>query len=163
MRIPEFVKEVVWALYPPRYRQLADKPFHKSLGYLSRLLLVAFLIAGVLFVPRLFTLKDTLESELGKFETFAMSGNVTQSAPVTVPKHNPWLVVDLNANLNLTKEIIVIDNQTVQYRFLGIKRLPREQLKNVASNRPGVSAFISAILLLMLPGIALLLYIRAWL
>ena len=163
MRVPEFIKEVTWSFFPPRYRQLADKPFRKSLGYLSKVLLLAFLIAGILFVPKLFLLKDTFESELSKFESFQVSGDVRQSDKITIPKHNPWVVVDLNANLTLTKEIMVIDKETIKYRFLGIKSIPREQLKDISGNRAGVSRFLSAILLLMLPGIALLLYIRTWL
>jgi hypothetical protein len=163
MQVPEFIKEVVWSFFPPRYLQLANKPFRKSLGYMSRVLLIAFVIAGLLFIPKLFTLKDTTESELSKFEHFTVSSNVTQSDRITIPKHNPWVVVDLNANLTLTKEIIVIDKDTVKYRFLGIKSIPREQLKDVSGNRPGVSRFVAAMILLMLPGIALLLYIRAWL
>lgn len=163
MRIPEFIKEVVWSFFPPRYYQLADKPFSKSLIYLSKVLLLAFLVAGILFVPKLFLLKDTVESELSKFESFSVSGDVKQSDKITIPKHNPWVVVDLNSNLTLTKEIIVIDKETIKYRFLGIKSIPREDLKDISAHRDGASRFLTAMLLLMLPGVALLLYIRSWL
>ncbi|VVB81135.1 Uncharacterised protein [uncultured archaeon] len=163
MQVPEFIKEVVWSFYPPRYHQLADKPFTKSLWYMSKVLLIAFILAGVLFVPRLFLLKDNIESELSKFDTFTLSGNITQSAPVAIPKHNPWVVVDLNANLTMTKEIFVIDKDTFKYRFISPKSIPREQLKDFSANKPRVSSFLSAILVMMLPGIALLLYVRMWL
>lgn len=163
MQVPAFIKEVIWSFFPPRYRQLADKPFSKSLGYMSKVLLLAFVLAGILFVPKLFLLKDTFESELSKFENFNITSDVQQSDKITIPKHNPWVVVDLNSNLTLTKEIIVIDSETIKYRFLGIKSIPREQMKDISGNRAGASRFLAAILLLMLPGIALLLYIRTWL
>ncbi len=163
MQVPNFVKEVIWSLYPPRYRQLSEKPFRKSLGYMSGVLLVAFLIAGILFLPKLFLLKDTIQEELSKFDVFTLSGNVVQAAPVKIPRHNPWVVVDLNANLTLTKEIFVIDSSTVKYRFFGVKSLPREQLKDITAYKPRVSGFFAAILILMLPGIAFLLYVRTWL
>ena len=163
MQVPAFIKEVIWSFFPPRYRQIADKPFSRSLRYMSTVLLLAFILAGVLFVPKLFLLKDTVESELSKFETFSITSDVKQSDKITIPRHNPWVVVDLNNNLTLTKEIIVIDSEAVKYRFLGIKSIPHEQLKNVSGNRSGVSRFLTAILLMMLPGIVLLLYIRTWL
>ena len=163
MRIPEFVKEVVWSFYPPRYHQLAEKPFTKSLYFMSKVLLVAFILAGILFVPRLFLLKDNIESELSKFDVLSLSGNVSQTAPVAIPRHNPWVVVDLNANLTMTKEIFVIDKDTVKYRFISPKSIPRAQLEDWSANKPRVSGFLSALLIMMLPGIAILLYIRMWL
>jgi hypothetical protein len=163
MQMPDFIKEVVWSVYPPRYRQLADKPFRKSLGYISRILLIAFLLAGLVFVPKLFLLKDNIESELSKFETFKISGDVKQTDRVSIPKTNPWVVVDLNSNVTLAKELFVVDSKTVQYRFLNIKSIPREQLTNVAEYKAPASRFFTSVLLLMLPGIALILYIRMWL
>jgi len=159
MRIPAFVKEVVWACYPPRYKQLAEKPFGQSLKYMSKILLIAFIISGILFLPKLFTLKDTIQEELSKFESFQLDGNISQTAPITIPRHNPWIVVDLNANLSMTKEALVIDQNTVKYRFFGIKSIPRNELKNMETSSAG---FFTAMLLLMLPGILLLLYIRMW-
>ena len=163
MRVPEFVKEVVWSFYPPRYHQLAEKPFTKSVYFMSKVLLIAFILAGILFVPRLFLLKDNIESELSKFDVFSLSGNVSQSAPVAIPRHNPWVVVDLNANLTMTKEIFVFDKETIKYRFISPKSIPRAQLEDWSANKPRVSSFLSALLIMMLPGIALLLFIRMWL
>ncbi|MBW2969754.1 DUF1189 domain-containing protein [Candidatus Woesearchaeota archaeon] len=162
MRVPGFVKEVVWSVYPPRYRQIADKPFSGSLWYLSKVLFFAFIIAGLLFAPKLFMLKNSIESELSKFETFGISGNVTQTAPIAVPARNPWVVVDLNSDLNISKEIFVIDKETVKYRFINTKSISREHLKNAGSNRAAAGGFFASVLVMLLPGIALFLYIRMW-
>lgn len=163
MQVPEFIKEVVWALFPPRYRQLADKPFSHSLGFMSKILFFAFIIAGILFIPKLFLLKGNIESELSKFSSFSLSGNVTQSDKILIPHNSPWVVVDLNSNLSLSKEIFVIDKDSVKYRFFGVKSIPREQLKDLSSYKTSASGFFTVLLLLMLPGIAILLYIRMWL
>jgi len=163
MQVPAFVKEVVWAFYPPRYRELANKPFLKSLGYLSKVLLIAFILAGLLYVPKLFLLKDTMEQEFSKFGAFKLDGEVTQTDRISVPRSNPWLVIDRSANVTLKKEIFVIDANTVQYRFLNTKTIPLEQLKDFSANKGRVSGFLTTILIMMLPGITLLLYIRMWL
>jgi len=163
MHVPEFIKEVVWSFFPPRYKQLADKPFRKSLGYMSKILLIAFILAGLLYIPKLFLMKDVMEEEFGKFGAFKLDGEVVQNDKITVPRHNPWLVIDLNNNLTLTKEIFVIDKNNVQYRFLNTKSIPREQLKDFGANKARVSGFLTMILIMLLPGIAILLYIRMWL
>lgn len=163
MKFPEFLKEIVWSFFPPRYRQLADKPFRKSIGYMSKVLLIAFVLAGLLYVPKPFFMKDVMEEEFSKFSTFKLDGEVVQSDKITVPRHNPWLVVDLNNNLTLTKEIFVIDRNDVHYRFINTNSIPREQLKDFSANRVRVAGFLTVVLIMLLPGIALLLYIRTWL
>jgi len=163
MPVPQFIKEVIWSVYPPRYKQLADKKFRKSLGYMSKVLLIAFLIAGLLFLPKLFTLKSTIQEEFSKFEMFTVSGEIKQTAPVIVPQTNPWIAFDLNADRNLTKEIFVIDKDNIRYRLFGIKSIPREHLKNPGEHQASASGFFAKIILLMLPGIVLLLYLRMWL
>ena len=163
MQIPEFIKELVWTFYPPRYKQLSEQPLSKSLLFMSKILLVAFLITGVLYLPKVALLKGTIEDELGKFDVFKLEGNVTQSDAVNIPRHNPWVVIDLNKNLTLTKEFFVIDKTTVQYRVFSPRTIPREQLKDIKEYRTNASRFFTIVLLLMLPGIALLLYLRTWL
>jgi hypothetical protein len=163
MKVPEFIKEVIWAFFPPRYKQLADKPFRKSLGYMSKVLLIAFILAGLLYVPKLFLMKDIMEEEFSKFSAFKLDGEVVQTDKITVPRHNPWLVIDLNNNLTLTKEIFVIDKNNIQYRFLNTNSIPREQLKDFSANKARVAGFLTVILIMLLPGIAILLYIRMWL
>ncbi len=163
MKIPEFLKEIVWSFFPPRYKQLADKPFRKSLTYLSKVLLIAFILAGLLYIPKLFLLKDVMQDEFAKFSSFKLDGEVTQTDRISIPHHNPWLVIDLNSNVTLTKEIFVIDKETVQYRFLNTQSIQREQLKDFSANKAKVSGFLTTILVMLFPGIAILLYVRMWL
>lgn len=163
VRVPEFIKEVVWSCYPPRYRQLADRKFGQSVKYMSKVLAFALLVAGVLLLPKLALMPETVRGELGNFNVFRVGGNVSQSAPVAVPHRNPWLVVDLNSNVTLTEEVMVVDGDDVQYRLFGIKSMPLEQLKNPAGHVPAVSGFVTAMIFLLLPGVVLLLFIRMWL
>jgi hypothetical protein len=142
---------------------LADKPFRKSLVYLSKVLLIAFILAGLLYVPKLFLLKGVMQDEFSKFSSFKLDGEVTQTDRISIPHHNPWLVIDLNSNLTLTKEIFVIDKENVQYRFLNTQSIKREQLKDFSANKAKVSGFLTTILVMLFPGIAILLYIRMWL
>lgn len=163
MKIPPFVREVVWSFYPPRYKELSEKRFRESLKYLSKVLLVAFLIAGVFLLPSVATLKGTIEDEFSKFSGFTIESNITQSAPIAVPPGKPLVTVDLNAERVLAEELFVIDNSTVQYRLLKIGSIPQELLKQPSQSVPRVSGFFTVLLIMLLPGIALFLYVRMWL
>lgn len=163
MQLPEFIKEVIWSLYPPRYHELSDQKFRKSLKYMSKILLIAFLLAGLLYIPKLFFMKGGIQDELGKFSQFSFSGTVTQTEPVSIPHHKPFVVMDMNSNLTLTQEIFVIDKDNIQYRWFGVKRVPLNDFKDISGHKAEVSGFLAALITMLLPGIAILLYIRAWL
>lgn len=163
MKIPRFIKEFIWSFYLPRYKQLSEKRFRNSLKYMGTVLLIAFLISGVLHLPKVMLLKDTIESELSKFDTFTLSGNVTQTSALSIPTRNPVIAVDLNEEVKINKEFFVIDKDSVKYRVFTVKEIPREQLKEISNYKTQVSTFFGLVLLLMLPGIALLLYVRLWL
>ncbi len=163
VQLPEFIKELIWTFYPPRYKQLSEQHLHKSIAFMTKMLLVSFLIAGIIFVPKLFLLKGTIENELGKFDQFKLSGQVQQSERVNIPRSNPWIVVDLNNNVTLAKEALVIDQDSVKYRFFGIKSVPRDQLEDPAQYKSTVSRFATLFIILLIPGVALLLFLRSWL
>jgi len=162
MRVPEFIKEVVWSLYPPRYRQIADKSFFHSIKYMTKILFFAFIVASIFFIPSALLLPESVESGLSKFGEFSFSASINQSDKVSIPSRNPWVVVDLNNNVSLSKEFFVVDESSVQYRLLKVNNVPREQFRDIIKDKNMMSSFIGTVLLLMLPGIALLLFIRMW-
>lgn len=163
MKLPQFLKEVIYAFHPLKYKQFSQKPVYKSLIFTTKVLLIAFLLAGILFLPKIFLLKSTIENELTKFGDLRFSAKVEQNSEFTVPKNNPWVRVDMNNNLTLKDELFVIDKDTVQYRFLSPVKLERNQLKEASLYRPEASKFISTLIILLIPGVALLLFIRLWL
>jgi len=163
VRIPQFVREVIWSFYPPRYKELSEKKFRESLTYMSKVLLFSFLIAGMFMLPSVFTLKSTIESEFDKFTAFTLEGNVSQSAPLAIPSTQPWIVIDKNNNRTLSSELFVIDQETVQYRFLNKGSISQELLKTPSQAIDRVSGFAATMLLMILPGIIFFLYVRMWL
>ena len=163
VQIPQFVKEIVWAFYPPRYKQLSQKPIYRSIGFMTRMLVIAFLLAGIVFLPKLFTLKSTIESQFKTFDEFTLSSKITQHDQFTVPVNNPWIRVDFNNNLTLKDELFVIDTSSVQYRLLNPNRIDQDQLKHPTEHTLAASRFVGTLVLLLIPGVALVLFVRSWL
>jgi len=129
---------------------------------MSKVLLLAFLICSIFFIPTILTLKTEIQQEFSKFTAFQIETNISQSAPINIPQARPWIVVDTNTNLTLTEELFVIDNENVHYRFLNKGTISQMLLKSPGQAVPRVSSFATILLLMWLPGIVLFLYLRMW-
>ena len=163
VQIPQFIKEVIWAFYPPRYRQLADKPVYKSVGFMTKMLVIAFLLAGIVFLPKIFLLKSSVQEQLSVFDELRFTPKVEQRAEFAVPSNRPWVRVDLNGNITLKDELFVVDKESIQYRLLSPKSIPQSQLKEPSAYRQEAGKFFAMIIALLIPGVALLLFVRSWL
>jgi len=162
MNIPPFIKEVIWSVYPPRYKQLSEQTFRSSLGYMSKLLFLSIIIAGIILLPTLALVKGTIGQELNKFDTFTINEEITQTGIIQIPRTNPWVHVDLNKEHLLENEFLVIDSEKIRYRLFGINVVDQESLKNLNSGDAQVNKLFATIMFLLLPGIGLLIFIKAW-
>ena len=163
VQIPNFIKEVIWSFYPPRYRQLSDKPVYKSIGFMTKMLLIAFLLGGLVFVPRLFTLESSVQEQLGVFDELRFTPKVEQRAEFAVPSNKLWIRIDMKNNLALKDELLVVDQSTVQYRLLSPESVSQAELKEPSAYRENAGSFFAMIIALLIPGVTLLLFVRSWL
>ncbi len=162
MQIPQFIKEVIWAFYPPRYKQLSQLPVYKSTVFMTKMLLIAFLLAGIVFLPQLFMLKASVQNQLGVFDEFKLTPRVLQNNELSVPPSRPWVKINFNSNLTLKDELLVIDKSSVQYRLFSPQSIPQQQLLEPSSYKHEAGNFFTMLILLLIPGVALLLFIRSW-
>lgn len=162
MQIPQFVKEVIWCFYPPRYKQLSEKKFSSSLWFMTRMLFIAFIVSSLFFLPKLISMKGEIEDGLSQFSALSVQPALAQSSPFSFPESNPWVVVDLNSNLSLSKELVVIDQTAVHYRFFNIANVSQETLFSPIEHKATVAGFLTKLFVLFLPGVALFLFVRFW-
>jgi hypothetical protein len=160
--VVKLLKKLVYYFHPFRYGEISEQKFCKSLKFLSLILLFAFIIAGILWIPRVFQLKSQMTEELNKFESFEVSHNLTMTAPVAIPYTKPLLVIDTTAPRNISQEYLLVTKEQVQFRFFGINTIPTEHLTHAPEHKEEASGFIAKFIAMLIPGIALFLYIRAW-
>lgn len=163
MQLPEFIKEVIWSLYPPKYKQLSQRPYKMGLKYMSKLLLAVLLISSLLLLPKIALLNGDIKDNLGKFSSIQLIPNIQQTDRFAVPESSPWIVIDLNNNLTLQKEFFLIDKDSVQYRFFTPKSVEMKALLQPTEYKAQSAGFLMSMIVLMLPGIFLLLFVRLWL
>ncbi len=158
----QFFKEALSCFYPPRYKILCTKKVRSSLKFMSIILLLTFLIAGVLYLPKLFTLKSSIEDQLDNFVLFNIQANFTTSAPIKIPFSRPLFIIDSEESHNISNELFIVSKDSIKYRFFGKKSLPLSDFKDVKVNKKRVSAFFSILFILLLPSIFIILYIKFW-
>ncbi|OYT31551.1 hypothetical protein DRJ22_00360 [Candidatus Woesearchaeota archaeon] len=156
------LKEVIWSFYPPRYKQLCNQKVRSSLKFLSSILFVSFILASVLFLPKIVTIRSAIEHEIDKFSVFDIKADVSTSAPVVIPSNNPLFVVDASSDRNISKEFFVVTKDSVKYRLFGRHSVPLSGFKNIKESKRIVSGFLSVLAVLMLPSVFILLYIKFW-
>ena len=85
MKIPDTIKELIWAFYPLRYKSLSEKTTGNSLKYMTRMLAIAFVIAGLVLVPKVAMLQSEIQGELEKFDKLSFSTDAKQTSAAIVP------------------------------------------------------------------------------
>lgn len=158
----QFFKEVVWCFYPPRYKILCTKKLRSSLKFMSLVLFFAFIIAAVLYAPKLITLKSSIEDQLDNFVLFNINANFTTSAPVKIPYSRPLFIIDSAEEHNISNELFIFSQDKIKYRFFGKHSVPLSTFKDVKANKKRASAFFSVLFILLLPSIFILLYFKFW-
>jgi hypothetical protein len=158
--ISQFIKEVAYSFHPLRYQYLSEKKYSSSLFFMSRIIMIAIIIAAVLAVPKIFALKSGIEQEIGKFTSFTITGNVTASEPINIPSTTPITIIDLvTENKTIGDETFLITKDKIHYRFFGLKSINIADLKDVTSHQKAVGGFITVLLLMFLPAFGLLLFV----
>ena len=139
----KFLKEVVFSFHPFRYKYLSNLKFRESLGYLSKVLFLAVIIASLISIPKIISLRADIVDELGKLSTFNVDGEVTTSAPIMIPQAKPGLIVDLSSPRNLSDESFLITKDNIQYRFFGKQTTSIDTILNVTENKQAAASFLT--------------------
>jgi hypothetical protein len=161
--VSKFIKEVAYTFHPFRYQYLADKGTRSSVWFMTRIIIVAILLAGLLSVPKLFAFKSGIQDEVGKFAEFQISGNVSATDTINIPSTKPVVVIDLvTANRTIGDETFLVTEDRIFYRFFGLKDIGISELKDVTANQAAVSGFLTVMLLMFMPAFGLLLFASLW-
>lgn len=161
--VSKFIKEVAYTFHPFRYQYLSDKGTGSSIWFMTRIIMIAILIAGILSFPKLFAFKSSIQDEVGKFSEFNITGNVTATEPINIPSTRPVAIIDLvTENKTIGDETFLVTEDTIYYRFFGLRDISISELKDLTSNQAAVSGFLTAILLMFMPAFGFLLFVSLW-
>lgn len=160
-----FFKEVFETFSWSHWKVIAGRSVGNGLGFLSKILLLAFVVLILVNVPSLIKLPGEISNQLAKFEVLRLSGNVTMTSPIKLPKSEPVVILDTSgAYTELTTERLLITRDKIFYRPLfKTREQPVNELKDLKNNREQVKAFLAVLFFFLLPSVLFYAYVAVWL
>jgi len=164
MIFEKFSKEVVHAFIPSEFHELTKAPLYNSLAYFTKILIIAFIIMSILYIPKLIDLRDQISSQISKFDDFRITGTVKQNSAIFIPEKEPLIVIDATGNeVSPEKERITITRDTLFYKlFGGRKEVPLSQIKDLSQNKDVVSRLASYIFIFIIPSVLFFSFAGIW-
>lgn len=164
MLFEKFSKEVFHAFNPFRFHELISDSFYSSLAYFTKIMIIAFVIMSILYVPKLIDLKDQIGEQISKFDEFSIKGTVKQTSPITIPEKEPLVIIDATGNEVVPgKERITVTRETLFYKFFtGRNEVPLSQIKELSQNKDVVSKLASYAIIFILPSVLFFSFAGLW-
>lgn len=156
-----FFKTIGRALNPVAYEDLSFRLFKNCFKYLFLFLLVTFLLATVISIPKLAALPGQVASELDKFATFNVNITTSMTDQANLLPDNQFLHIDTrSAEANMTedrslfKTLITSDYLYTKKLYLNkVSRVELAPYKDVTANKEKISKLLSWLLLLLIPSL----------
>jgi len=163
MLFEKFSREIFHAFNPKKFHELAEKPFWDSVKFMTKILVIAYIIMAILMIPKLVNLKDNIHSELSKFDTFSLKGEVTQSSQIKIPEKEPLIIIDASGDEIIPgKEKITVTRNSLFYKFFTRKEVPLNQIKEMSQNKSVVSKLFLYIMAFIFPSIVFFSFAGIW-
>jgi hypothetical protein len=148
-----------------KWRELSGRGFGNGLGFLSRVLVLAFVLILLLAIPKFARMPGEISGQLAKFDTLQFSANLTMSSPIKFPGSDPVAILDTSgAYTEITNERLLINRDKIQYKpFFKVREVKTEELKDLKNNREKVRMFLATLVFFILPAVLFWAFIAVWL
>lgn len=149
-----FIKELISSVNPFHYKTLCLHSTDKSIKFLSKILLISYVIFLFLFVPQLFNIPDYLQEKISHVSHVDINGTFEMTEPVFIPDKDPWLVVDTSGNYSDVETArLIFTKEEVKYRTLkNFEEIKYGELKNVKEKSSEIASLLSFFALFVLPS-----------
>lgn len=164
MKVPCFLKEIVFAFNPRKLDKYTDRSFGHCVGYFTMILAFAFVVMMLCYIPQVGRLTGFVSEQVSRFDAFNVSGSVSMNSAIHIPEKKPVLTVDMTGEdvKHSTQRFILTKNYAL-YNFLsGAKKVETKQLLEPTSNKPVVSEFVALLIIFILPSVVFYSFAALW-
>jgi len=159
-------KKVMWffdlfarALNPFSYKHLSEIVLRIPIKFFFLLIFISTLLYSILAIPTFMTISDDLANQLSRFERFDISINASTSEPIAFPEEEPFMVIDLSDEANITQGKVSITKDLLKKKTLfGEKIIEWEDYEDVTDNMDSVKSLITTLFILLIPLIFLIVF-----
>ena len=159
------VHKVVAFFSPVMLDAVTRQSVSQGFLFFSKMLLVAFVLMGFLYVPTLVGLPKYFDKEMKKFNDLSVESNFSVMAPVYFPERESLLVIDTTGlHKRLKYEWFLITHEGLYFRLFREPYFIRaESFGDVLSHKDSFVGLFIAVLVLMLPALVFWSYVFLWL
>lgn len=158
-----FLRKFATSLNFLAYERFTESKISDSFKYLAKIILVFFVISCLLYIPKLITLSDKLDKDLGKFSNLTIKVDGDQKEPVILFEKDSRRMVTIDKESNATEvaegKYLVTSENVVKKTWLGTEVTSIEGYSNVIAHKDFYKAALFVLLLFILPGIILFGYL----
>ncbi|MBI4451634.1 DUF1189 family protein [Candidatus Woesearchaeota archaeon] len=153
-KLAEFLKEAGGSLNPQRYKQFVNRGIRHSIRYFFAALLLSFVLMSLAGLPKMVTLPGYVQERFEVFTALSLGGNVTMKEPLRIPEEDPQFIIDTTGQTTeLGRAKILVTKDVLSYKLEKPRSIRMETFSNFLQNKAFLSYVISAIVLLVLPGL----------
>lgn len=165
MKLPNFLKEIIYSFNPVFLDKSANKHFKHAVGYFTMILAFAFVIMMLLYVPQVGLLPGFVSEQISKFDTLNVSGKVNMNTPINIPEKKPLLTIDMTGkDVKPASQRVIITKDYVLYSLLkGPQKVGTKQVLEPTAHKPIVSQLLALLIIFILPSVVFYSFIALWL
>lgn len=118
LRIRKFFAVLRKSLNPRYYTELSERRLDSAVIYLIILLGFAFLLLGILLLPKAYMIKEDIEDGLLAINTFKVSADFETVEPIMIPNKRPLITFDTTDNKTIDSELLLVTDDKVFYKAM---------------------------------------------
>ncbi|MBW2986015.1 DUF1189 family protein [Candidatus Woesearchaeota archaeon] len=165
MKIPSFLKDIVYSFNPKYLDKTTNKSFGHAVGYFTMILAFAFVIMMLLYVPQIGLLPGFVSEQISKFDALNVSGTVSMNTAIHIPEDKPLLTIDMTGEeVKAKSQRLVVTKDYLLYNVLqGQKKVNTKEVLDPTQHKPIVSQLMALVIIFILPSIVFYSFIALWL
>lgn len=158
------LKRIVHRVSPSYVHSFSKRPFFNSIFFFSKVLLAAFLIMLLFYIPDFVSLPAFFERQMAKFKTLSIDGKFTVSAPVYFPSRDGILVIDSTGmHTRLQDEFVLVTNEKLHYRWFRKEHAVEiGKFSNVVENKENFKVLFMVLIIFVVPSLLAWSYLFFW-
>ena len=146
-------------LNPRYYTELADKEISKAVKYFLTIILIAFIIAEIIALPKILTLKSDFEKGLLEISEFKIDADFQTLKPISLPRDRPLITLDTTDNKTRDTELLLVTDETMYYNISGKSNEITLSEYDFTQNKESSKKLLIAMILFILPSILIFYYL----
>jgi len=165
MKLPNFLKDIVYSFNPRYLDKVTNKSFGHAVGYFTMILAFAFVIMMILYVPQVGLLPGFVSEQISKFDSLNVSGTVNMNTAINIPESKPLFTVDMTGEeVKHSSQRVIVTKDYVLYNLLqGPKKVNTKEVLEPTKHKPIVSQLLALVIIFILPSIVFYSFIALWL